>query len=276
MGKNARGTSTNAAKVARKRRGGERPQGSTQQKGRANLAKKAKGGDEKKARGGGCLDAGKNRGFEARETSNPFFSQPKDHGPKQDAPPPTGIVLDEANVHKFFCKSPDQDDQALANFAVLAVVVQGKKYKTGEHAFHACKFQCVADLEGTSSERKGELLDHKEVVMAAKGPMEAKKCGGRCELSVPEIEAWSKAASPVQKQICEYKLERYSMIRRVLLMSDKKYLLHQEDRGRKPVWGGRMNQQTNELVGENKLGLIWMELRDSLFKVEDDFEDDGF
>jgi len=49
-----------------------------------------------------------------------------------------------------------------------------------------------------------------------------------------------------------------------LLKSDKKYLLHQENRGKSPIWGGRIDKNTGELIGQNKLGKIWMKVREEL------------
>jgi predicted NAD-dependent protein-ADP-ribosyltransferase YbiA (DUF1768 family) len=197
--------------------------------------------------------------------------------PKATAASVETLPEDKA-VFQFYSKSADKDAAMLSNFAKLAVVVKGVKYKTGEHAFHASKLQCAANVPATSPERKEVLLNHMQVISAAPNAADAKKCGGRgtmgCELSVVEIEAWSNAAVEVQQEICRYKLDRYTIVRRVLLGSGTDYLLHQENRGQNPLWGGRINKQTNGMVGGNKLGKIWMQLRDDLEENKLDQEDD--
>jgi len=41
-------------------------------------------------------------------------------------------------------------------------------------------------------------------------------------------------------------------------------MVHQENRGKSPIWGGRIDKITGELIGKNKLGKIWMKVRDEL------------
>jgi ribA/ribD-fused uncharacterized protein len=233
-----------------------------------------KQGDErspKKSRGIQGKNAGGEGKLGVRESMNPFFAQPKDFESKpktslSEGKPGSGVVLEDKNVVKFFSSSKDKDAALLSNFAPMAVVLDGTKYKTGEHAFHACKFQCAMDMEGVSPERKQHLLDHKDRVIQASNSLGAKKLGGRaqCELTEAELKVWANVAESIQTKICEYKLGRYNLVRQFLLESEDKYLLHQENRGRQPIWGGRINQQTKELIGDNKLGKIWMVLRDIL------------
>ena len=46
--------------------------------------------------------------------------------------------------------------------------------------------------------------------------------------------------------------------------NEKSKMVHQENRGKSPIWGGRIDKITGELIGKNKLGKIWMKVRDEL------------
>lgn len=174
-------------------------------------------------------------------------------------------VVQLENPLKFYSKSADKEAAKLSNF-LLQVQVGGKMYKTGEHAFHACKFECVASLYEDGLDRKQKLLGHAKLIETASTPLDAKKLGGRskCALTLSELNKWNSASINVQRQICEYKLARYPCIRNTLIGSKDRYILHQENRGKKPIWGGRIDKKSKELIGQNILGKIWMELRNTI------------
>jgi len=146
--------------------------------------------------------------------------------------------------------------RSLSNFWENDVVIDGRVYQSGEHAFHVEKFF-----------RLGHT-DYAEKFMkpSAYTPAMAKKMGGKngLRLNDEELWRWSKMSIEVQKEICEYKL-RYEEVREDLIASKGKLLIHPALRCRTPekcIWEGRYVD--GAFIGQNLLGKIWMELRESL------------
>ena len=71
-------------------------------------------------------------------------------------------------------------------------------------------------------------------------------------------------SSNVQHNICKARVTSSEDLSSILTHTSNQYLLHQENRGKSPIWGGRIDKITGELIGKNKLGKIWMKVRDEL------------
>jgi predicted NAD-dependent protein-ADP-ribosyltransferase YbiA (DUF1768 family) len=155
--------------------------------------------------------------------------------------------------------------RCLSNFWENDVVIDGRVYQSGEHAFHGEKFFRLG-LSGV--DRSTELMDYAAKFMKPSSytPAMAKKIGGKngLRLNEEELWRWSKMSPDVQKEICQYKLQ-YEEVRRHLIESKGKLLIHPALRCRTPekcIWEGKYVD--GAVIGKNLLGNIWMELRESL------------
>lgn len=164
----------------------------------------------------------------------------------------------------FHSKSKDDRARALSNFSEHEVEVDNVKFNSGEHAFQTIKFTHAAAVT-TNEQRRMRLMQHAAKVKDSLLPMDAKTLGskggkGGMKLTQFEIQKWHEAAPVVQRQICESKIELHPQIYEFLLSTETKLLLHHE-LGPTPYWGGRLEKETEQVIGENTLGQIWMQLR---------------
>jgi predicted NAD-dependent protein-ADP-ribosyltransferase YbiA (DUF1768 family) len=161
--------------------------------------------------------------------------------------------------------SESKNAQCLSNFAEISVKVNDQYYKTGEHAFHGTKYRCAAKCT-KSKERKKELLEYaKKFEWNGKfnTPLEAKKAGGKKGLFLEnyELEQWSDESIDVQKEICAYKYLHNEEVKETIDENENKYLLHQDNRAKtNTLWGGKFDKKTDNIIGHNRLGLIWMNI----------------
>jgi hypothetical protein len=88
-------------------------------------------------------------------------------------------------------------------------------------------------------------------------------------LSIEELKYWDRMSDIIQWKICEYKYENDDRVREVLCNSRGRLLLHPAlrvslEKVKMRKWEGRVIEEDDEIVvyGGNKLGWIWMEIRD--------------
>jgi len=172
---------------------------------------------------------------------------------------------DDKKMDYIYFFSGKKAFRSLSNFWENDVVIDGRVYESGEHAFHGEKFFRLG-LSGV--DRAKELMDYAEKFMKPSGysPAMAKQKGGKkgLRLNDEELWRWSKMSPDVQKEICEYKL-RYEEVKEDLIASKGKLLIHPALRCRTPekcIWEGRYVD--GAVVGQNLLGKIWMEMRETL------------
>jgi predicted NAD-dependent protein-ADP-ribosyltransferase YbiA (DUF1768 family) len=185
------------------------------------------------------------------------------------------------NVVTFF--SGKKEYRSLSNFWEKDVVIDGKEYESGEHAFHGEKYTRLAN-QCTNSSRKRKLLDYGERFLKPSGfpPSVAKQKGGKrgLLLTSEELETWSTLSTDVQHAICRWKM-MYEEVRQDLAKSGNKILVHPKPRyplqrflihPHEVIWEGRAILQGDDVVilGKNKLGYMWMEYR----KIEDILSDE--
>ena len=163
---------------------------------------------------------------------------------------------------KFYSKS--RQYRELSNFYPLNLTLDRHTFISGEHAFHYYKYY-LSSTTSKSTRRSKILADYAETFIGNRysTATEAKQAGGKSGLLLfdNEIKTWNTVSERVQKNICQAKIEQHHLIRDLLVETDTGYLLHQENRGKNPIWGGRISKTTGQLIGANKLGLIWMDLR---------------
>ena len=178
-------------------------------------------------------------------------------------------------VFTFFAKK--NEGRQLSNFWEGEVVVDGRTYSTGEHAFHGSKYVVVAEHVGDEDRRK-KLIEYgrqfeQGCAWGSCTPAEAKKKGGKkgMALTSEELGLWDKLSVDVQRQICAYKLETDDAVRKALIGTGDKTLVHPAmrcslEKAKKCKWEGRVVEEDGRrmIVGGNMLGGIWMEMREGL------------
>ena len=164
--------------------------------------------------------------------------------------------------------SGKKDFRSLSNFWECDVVVDGRVYQSGEHAFHGEKFVRLA-LIIDDQDRAARMMDHGATFLKPSYPTPAlaKKMGGKKGFALKdyEINQWSRISLDVQRDISRFKFHAYEQVRQDLIASKGKILIHPALRCSKPeqcFWEGKFVD--GAVVGANHLGLIWMHLRDSL------------
>mgnify|MGYP003349247595 FL=1 len=134
-------------------------------------------------------------------------------------------------------------------------------YPSGEHCFHGEKFRILGTLDNDP-----KLIAYSKQFRSPTDltPSQAKVKGGKNGLKLNQNQLLfldKTLAMMIQTNICNYKFNNYQQVRNDLLNSNDKILIHSA-RTLGP-WNGRAKYENNELtvLGENKLGEIWMNLR---------------
>jgi hypothetical protein len=178
-------------------------------------------------------------------------------------------------VINFF--SGKKEYRSLSNFWENDIaIIDGEKkriYESGEHCFHGEKYIRLGEL-CEDENRKRVLLEYGSTFMKPspyKTPAVAKKMGGKKGLLLNGIELnlWTTISIDVQHKICMWKVNTYEEVRRDLLKSGDKILIHpamrcsQEKLQNSRVWEGKGVVIDGKIVvlGKNVLGNIWMEYR---------------
>jgi hypothetical protein len=156
--------------------------------------------------------------------------------------------------------------------------VDGRIYSSGEGAFHGSKYMEVSKVN--EGERKSILEEYgkKFEIGEEFGSMnggELKKKGGKkgMMLNEDEIGVWNRMGVIIQEKICRYKYDNYECVRDVLYNSRGKVLVHparcSDEKVKSRWWEGRGKMIDGKMVvlGGNKLGNIWMEIRDVIVSI---------
>jgi predicted NAD-dependent protein-ADP-ribosyltransferase YbiA (DUF1768 family) len=181
-------------------------------------------------------------------------------------------VMTINDIINFF--SGKKEYRSLSNFWEKDVIVHDRLYESGEHCFHGEKYIRISEHSDTT--RKKELIEYGNTFLKPSpyktGPI-AKKMGGKkgMLLTTTELKLWESISIHVQYDICNMKLEKYKEVRDDLIKSGDKILIHPalrcsvEQLERSRVWEGKGIIKDGKVVvlGKNKLGNIWMELRKS-------------
>jgi ribA/ribD-fused uncharacterized protein len=173
-------------------------------------------------------------------------------------------------IHFFDRK---KEYRSLSNFWEGEVEVQGRRYASGEHCFHGEKFMRISEL--VEDEKRKQVLREYGASFSDNHltAREVKKRGGKggLTLSDHELFLWERESPKVQWEICTYKFQHYEEVRKDLIRSGNNILIHpalrcNEEKTRSKIWEGKGIVHTDgriEVIGGNKLGNIWMALRDT-------------
>ena len=175
----------------------------------------------------------------------------------------------------FYSKSVNKMARKLSNFDLTSGPIEilfedGYRavYSSGEHAFQSAKFRIIGGHDFQSTTRQSELFAYSVLfeIGSEWTCAEAKKKGKQLRLTSDELKLWNREASEkIQLQICCQKLLQDRELRSYIKSTDKKYLIHHEAFGYS-LYGGIFLKPDDSgrrfLKGENRLGKIWMTLRD--------------
>lgn len=189
---------------------------------------------------------------------------------------PTSTPTSSKPIEKYFkFNSKSKEGKSLSNFADIKVVVNGKTYITGEHAFQGEKYILASKKYQDDEDGKLELINYAKKFEGKdtefKKASDAKKSGDKKEAKLEnnEIKKWKeKDADEVQKEICLYKYENNLEVRELLNKYKDKTLIHQDDKAKKNTpWSARVDETKGTvkegkevIIGQNKLGKSWMNL----------------
>ena len=176
----------------------------------------------------------------------------------------------------FFDKKKEY--RPLSNFWESKIVVNGREYESGELCFHGEKYTRLGESE-KEEKRKKELLEYGkrfQIYGDIKTNKEAKQKGGKNGLCLnkEELRLWDELSIDVQFDICLYKFKYYEEVRKWLLKSEDSVLIHpamrcNNEKMKQRKWEGRILENGN-ILGENRLGSIWMKIRDIWNKVKNE------
>ena len=178
--------------------------------------------------------------------------------------------MNDVNYLKFWSKG--KNGQVLSNFSELKVEVDGRTYKSGEHAFHGSKYFTSADLyDNHNNNRKKSLIEYANTFVGSDTmfdtSLDAKKGGSKTKFKLKpnEIEAWNKNSIETQKKINKYKYETYKEVRDILEKYNFHILLHEDNRAKpKTLWGARISTEDGSIIGKNLLGKMWEETKNEM------------
>jgi len=160
------------------------------------------------------------------------------------------LAINEEGVIGFY----PREFYPLDNFQAFQVDIGGVVYPTSEHAYHAMKF--IRDAP-----------DIYDLILQARSPHDALKIAqAHKERQSPN---WDEDKDEIMYLICKMKLDQHPYVAKKLLETVGFTLV--EDSPKDSYWGWGPDKK-----GENKLGKIWMRLRDELLRraPEDSGESD--
>jgi predicted NAD-dependent protein-ADP-ribosyltransferase YbiA (DUF1768 family) len=183
----------------------------------------------------------------------------------------------ENSIINFF--NNKKEYRSLSNFWECEVFVthgeEGRLYESGEHCFHGEKYIRLSKLCECEN-RKKILFEYGCKFISPcvyKKGSDVKKMGGKkgLKLSDAELSLWADLSVNVQIEICKYKIEKYEEVRNDLIKSGVKILVHpalrcSEEKLKDRLWEGKgvVIDGKVVVVGNNRLGNIWMGLRNEI------------
>ena len=135
----------------------------------------------------------------------------------------------------------EQDFYVLSNFSAFSIHWKGRRFDTSEHVYHWEKFP--------------EASIHRHLIEFAPSAHEAFKIAERNKQF--RRSDWDDVKVDIMKRILIEKVRQHEYVRVKLLQTGDRELI--EDSWRDPFWGWGPNKD-----GENRLGKLWMEVREML------------
>lgn len=133
----------------------------------------------------------------------------------------------------------------LENFSAFGLTMDGKYFKTGEHAFQYLKYD--------SEEIRKEIIN-------SNNPYDARVIGG--EYRLKRIENWSEVKYQYLEKVFELKARQDPIVKKCLMKTGD-YTICEFCVDEDTEWGLDKNG-----IGENRLGKAWMNVREKLRSEE--------
>ena len=156
----------------------------------------------------------------------------------------------DTDTHVFFY---EQDFYVLSNFSSFRLQWMGLDFDTAEAAYHWEKFNFPEDQEDFTVGIRIQIKRARSAHDAFKIAQDNK------DYRRPD---WDDIKEIAMKEILRAKVDQHEYVRRKLLETGDRILV--EDSWRDSYWGWGEDQK-----GQNRLGILWMEVRDELRKEED-------
>ena len=150
-------------------------------------------------------------------------------------------LFDNKKEIKYDINSYLTDIFPLENFSAFGLIMDGKYFKTGEHAFQYLKFN------------NNKICDE---IINCNSPYEARELGGKYKSS--RIPNWKDVKYDYLEKVFKLKLEQNLMVKKALLAT-KNYQICEYCIDEDTEWG--LDKNGN---GENMLGKAWMKIRDDI------------
>ena len=162
--------------------------------------------------------------------------------------------------HRVLANNSYEDETT----AGMSVMLDHVWYLTESHAIEAKKFEAAAAV--ADGERREALLRHSGKFQGLNpffsGSInQIKEAGRRINLNIDEMKEVRRHEVDVQTRICMFKMTQSRLVRRVLATSIDQTLVFENSAN--SFWGAFVTS-SNEICGKNKLGKIWMDLRQLL------------
>jgi ribA/ribD-fused uncharacterized protein len=152
----------------------------------------------------------------------------------------------------FFSKEPENKE--FSNFYETEFELDAVKYKSAEHAFEAVKAKTFGDEEIFQK------------ILKAKSAQSAKSFGNKVKDF--KEDTWKEKQDEVMKSVLRAKFTQNLELRKKLLDTEEKVLANADSRDK--YWGigtsanTAMAKDPKKWKGENKLGVMLMELRTAI------------
>jgi ribA/ribD-fused uncharacterized protein len=145
----------------------------------------------------------------------------------------------------------------LVNFSQHAITIDGVNYPTTEHYFQAQKFNDQVN------DKSPAFLA--EVKKRGNGPAEALAVAREWTKNWNDAQKkqWYARNEIVMEQALRAKLKQYPTISQELINTGNSCLVEDTSERNEPIWGWG-----NDGAGTNKLGILWMTLRNELFRAQ--------
>ena len=144
----------------------------------------------------------------------------------------------------------------LSNFSAYSVEFEGKEFPTVEHAFQAAKYRFVVIAPV-------EVDDIIEEIRGLATAQEAKSAGGKGGMKsrrvALDIIRWDAHKDAIMNSLLQSKMMRHRLIQEELMLA-KMHQIQLVHFSRADKYWGAVVKDDGRIVGENRLGALWMDL----------------
>ena len=157
---------------------------------------------------------------------------------------------------------PDTWRRVLSNFYPTSLIIEGTPYASVEHFFQSQK--ALTSSKPEMAHWFAANFSGPEAVIPEASA--AKKAGSRKAYThhgaILDMRVWDERRVDCMRLALRCRYAQDNLFRQILESTQGMKLLHFERSGARSFWGGNFSRQTGKIVGQNKLGLLMMDMRD--------------